>query len=118
MCYVCGDEFKKGTLSYIFAKQVTDLKEPFYPSLICHARPARSRPMDSAGRVQACDKCHDHLLAQWTAFEQEDEEIPHDSRYVFFQQALFCQPKYSAQDSTLLREKITKVKPVLKRAVC
>ena len=80
MCYVCGDEFKKGTLSYIFAKQVTDLKEPFYPSLICHARPARSRPMDSAGRVQACDKCHDHLLAQWTAFEQEDEEIPHDSR--------------------------------------
>ena len=80
VCYVCGDEFKKGTLSYIFAKQVTDLKEPFYPSLICHARPARSRPMDSAGRVQTCDKCHDHLLAQWNAFEQDDEEIPHDSR--------------------------------------
>ena len=31
VCYVCGDEFKRGTLSYTFAKQVGSLKDPFYP---------------------------------------------------------------------------------------
>ena len=79
VCYVCGDEFKRGTLSYIFAKQVSSVKEPFYPSLMCHPRPPRSRPMDSAGRVQTCDECYDHLLAQWNQYEEEDD-TPHADR--------------------------------------
>ena len=83
VCYLCGDDFKKGTLTYIFAKQMTDMKEPFYPSLRDLARPPRSRPMDSAGRVQTCDECHDHLLAQWNTFEDdEDEAPPHHDRSV------------------------------------
>ena len=85
VCYICGDEFKRGTLSYTFAKQVSSPKEPFYPSLMCHPRPPRSRPMDSAGRVQTCDECHEHLLAQWNQFEEEgandsSELVPHADR--------------------------------------
>ncbi len=76
VCYVCGDEFKRGTLSFSFAKQMN--KEPFYPSLMNHARPPKSRPMDSSGRVQTCDDCHNHLLQQW--FKFEDEELPHADR--------------------------------------
>jgi hypothetical protein len=70
VCYVCGDEFRRGTLSHTFAKQMN--REPFYPSLMCHPRPSRSLPMDSSGRVQTCDECHNHLLEQWHKFEAED----------------------------------------------
>jgi hypothetical protein len=76
VCYVCGDEFRRGTLSHTFAKQMN--REPFYPSLMIHPRPPRSRPMDAAGRVQTCDDCHNHLLDQWTKFETED--LPHADR--------------------------------------
>ncbi|TRY62085.1 hypothetical protein TCAL_11323 [Tigriopus californicus] len=76
VCYVCGDEFKKGVLSHSFAKQMD--KEPFYSSLLSHPRPPRSRPMDASGRVQTCDECHQHLLDQWKQFEAEDK--PHSDR--------------------------------------
>jgi hypothetical protein len=76
VCYACGDEFKRGCLSYSFAKQMSN--QPFYPTLICHPRPPRSRPMDSSGRVQTCDECHEYLLQQWFKFEMDS--VPHADR--------------------------------------
>lgn len=69
VCYVCGDEFKKGALNYIHTRPVS--RNPHYPSLVHHPRPPRSRPMDSAGRVQACEECNGHLQIQYDKFEEE-----------------------------------------------
>ena len=33
---------------------------------------------DASGRVQTCDECHEHLLAQWYTFE--GDEVPHSDR--------------------------------------
>lgn len=69
VCYVCGDEFKRGSLNYIHTRQAN--KTSHYPSLVHHPRPPRSRPMDSAGRVHACEDCCQYLLVQWEKFETE-----------------------------------------------
>lgn len=76
VCYVCGDELKKGTLSYVHTRYTS--KTPHYPSLVHHARPPRSRPMDSAGRVHSCDECCQFLLNQWERFEVD--KINHTER--------------------------------------
>jgi hypothetical protein len=70
VCYVCGDEHKKGSLAYMNTRQNSS-KTQHYPSLVHHPRPPRSRPMDSAGRVQSCEDCRAFLLAQWVQFDME-----------------------------------------------
>ena len=77
ICYVCGDEFKKGLLTFVITRPSIG-KVPYYPSLVYHPRPPRSRPMDSAGRVQCCDECATFLFKQWEHFEKDS--ILHSDR--------------------------------------
>lgn len=72
VCYVCGEEQRRGSLmelSTCVPKDTKDLEKPFFPIFDeSHARPARSRPKDPKGMVQACKTCYNHLMTQWQNF--------------------------------------------------
>lgn len=72
VCYVCGDEHKRGSLidiSTVEPKDLRDRNKPYFPIFNeTHPRPARSRPKDPRGMIQACAPCHDHLMGQWEFF--------------------------------------------------
>lgn len=73
VCYVCGDEQRRGSLmelSTCVPKDNKDIEQkPFFPIFDeSHARPARSRPKDPKGNVQACKACYTHLMSQWQDF--------------------------------------------------
>ncbi|KAL4717837.1 hypothetical protein ACJJTC_000986, partial [Scirpophaga incertulas] len=72
VCYVCGDEYRRGTLLNLHTKQPKDRasKQAYFPIFgEQHPRPPRSRPKDAAGTVRACAACHHHLLQQWAAYQ-------------------------------------------------
>lgn len=72
VCYVCGEEQRRGSLmelNTVVPKETKDLEKPFFPIFDeSHARPARSRPKDPKGMVQACKACYNHLMTQWQNF--------------------------------------------------
>lgn len=72
VCYVCGDEYKRGSLleiSTVEPKDIRDRNKPYFPIFNeSHPRPARSRPKDPRGMIQACTPCYDHLMKQWNQF--------------------------------------------------
>lgn len=77
VCYVCGDEYRRGSLLEISTVEpkdaVRDRNIPYFPIFNeLHPRPARSRPKDPRGMIQACTPCHDHLMKQWTHFQMTD----------------------------------------------
>lgn len=69
VCYVCGDEYRRGSLielSTVEPKDANDRDKPFFPIFgETHPRPARSRPKDPKGFIQACKPCFHHLIQQW-----------------------------------------------------
>ncbi|CAG9134082.1 unnamed protein product [Plutella xylostella] len=72
VCYVCGDEQRRGTLANLCTKQPRDqqTKQPYFPIFgEQHPRPPRSRPKDAAGTVRACAACTAHLVQQWNTYQ-------------------------------------------------
>lgn len=74
VCYVCGDEQRRGSLielcTVVPLKDSADRDKPFFPIFNDnHPRPARSRPKDPRGMIQACRICYDHLMQQWNYYE-------------------------------------------------
>ena len=82
VCYVCGDHFSRGSLIDMSAFKVSNPNSPFFPSLTSHARPSKSRPMESTGRVQSCGYCFEVLKSQWFFFNIKGVE--HKIRDYFF----------------------------------
>lgn len=72
VCYVCGDEYRRGSLleiSTVEPKDAKDRNKPYFPIFgETHPRPARSRPKDPRGMIQACTPCYDNLMRQWNQF--------------------------------------------------
>lgn len=73
VCYVCGEEYRRGSLtelSTVMPKEQKDRDKPYFPIFgETHPRPARSRPKDPKGMIQACKLCYQHMLQQWHHFQ-------------------------------------------------
>lgn len=80
VCYVCGDEFRRGSLielSTVLPKEVKDADKAYFPIFgETHPRPARSRPKDPKGNIQACKLCHQHLGQQWHHYQVSARVLP------------------------------------------
>ncbi|KAI8123818.1 Protein split ends [Lucilia cuprina] len=81
VCYACGDEQRRGSLIEISTLKSKDDKidRPYFPIFYdMHPRPARSRPMDPRGMIQACHLCYEHLIKQWHHYKTN--QIPENER--------------------------------------
>ncbi|XP_058982234.1 uncharacterized protein LOC101901508 isoform X2 [Musca domestica] len=81
VCYACGEEQRRGSLIEISTLKSKDDKvdRPYFPIFYdMHPRPARSRPMDPRGMIQACHLCYDHLMKQWHHYKTN--QIPESER--------------------------------------
>uniref|UniRef100_A0A6B2EHE0 Putative thyroid hormone receptor-associated protein complex subunit n=1 Tax=Phlebotomus kandelakii TaxID=1109342 RepID=A0A6B2EHE0_9DIPT len=83
VCYVCGEEYRRGSLtelSTVMPKDQKDRDKPYFPIFgETHPRPARSRPKDPKGMIQACKLCYQHMLQQWHHFQAHN--IPDSERH-------------------------------------
>lgn len=74
VCYVCGDEQRRGSLVELSTVKPKELRPgqsvPYFPLFNeQHPRPPRSRPKDPRGMIQACMPCHEDLMQQWNAHQ-------------------------------------------------
>lgn len=74
VCYMCSQETRNPV--NIFIKPIPN--GPFFPTLLSHQRPANAKPMDSSGKVYACDNCQKILLQQWNYYQQKN--VPQNER--------------------------------------
>uniref|UniRef100_A0A1L8DC11 Putative endocytic adaptor protein intersectin n=2 Tax=Nyssomyia neivai TaxID=330878 RepID=A0A1L8DC11_9DIPT len=83
VCYVCGEEYRRGSLtelSTVMPKEPKDRDKPYFPIFgEQHPRPARSRPKDPKGMIQACKLCYQHMLQQWHHFQAHN--VPDSERH-------------------------------------
>lgn len=78
VCYVCGDEYRRGSLSELSTREPKDESdtEPTFPIFNeAHPRPARSRPKDPRCMVQACKACVQHLMQQWQQHQTANASV-------------------------------------------
>nr|XP_036231296.1 uncharacterized protein LOC106618749 isoform X1 [Bactrocera oleae]XP_036231297.1 uncharacterized protein LOC106618749 isoform X1 [Bactrocera oleae]XP_036231298.1 uncharacterized protein LOC106618749 isoform X1 [Bactrocera oleae]XP_036231299.1 uncharacterized protein LOC106618749 isoform X1 [Bactrocera oleae]XP_036231300.1 uncharacterized protein LOC106618749 isoform X1 [Bactrocera oleae]XP_036231301.1 uncharacterized protein LOC106618749 isoform X1 [Bactrocera oleae]XP_036231302.1 uncharac len=73
VCYVCGDEQRRGSLielSTVRSKDGKGRHHPYFPIFNEQIpRPPRSRPKDPRGMIQACQLCYEHLIQQWNNYQ-------------------------------------------------
>ncbi|XP_017007947.3 uncharacterized protein px isoform X1 [Drosophila takahashii] len=75
VCYVCGDEQRRGSLIELSTVKPRETGRPgqsvpYFPLFNeQHPRPARSRPKDPRGMIQACLPCYEDLMHQWNAHQ-------------------------------------------------
>lgn len=80
VCYVCGDEQRRGSLvelSTVKPKESRLGQSVAYFPLFNeqHPRPARSRPKDPRGMIQACMPCYEDLIQQWNAHQVSSTKV-------------------------------------------
>ncbi|KAH8336717.1 hypothetical protein KR059_001382 [Drosophila kikkawai] len=79
VCYVCGDEQRRGSLIELSTVKPRETGRPGQPAAYFplfneqHPRPARSRPKDPRGMIQACQICYEDLMQQWNAHQASNK---------------------------------------------